>query len=126
MIRSLLTAALLLAPLSACAPQVQAPADTGVCWHMVPAKGGKVRFILLSKNQPDLEHCAANLEAMRLKFLGMGGSNQEVDGAFQGQFIFDDPRGIFTAEGLDKTPYLALVRTGDGRLAVPGAVPQDQ
>ncbi len=124
MIRSLLMAALASAALSACAPEVQAPADVGVCWHMVAAKGGKVKFLKLSEHQPNLEHCASNLEAMRLHFLSLGGSNQEVDGAYQGQFLFIDQRGIFTAEGLDKTPYLALVRTDDGRLVVPGAVPQ--
>ena len=112
--------------LCACQPaSVQAPTDTGVCWHMVAGKGGKIRFLKLAENQPNLEHCAANLEGMRIHFLNLGGSVQEVDGAFQGQFLFIDPRGIFTSSDLNKTPYLALVRTGDGRLAVPGAVPQD-
>ena len=129
MIRSLSIALLALAALCApalcaCAPEVEAPADVGVCWHMVAAKGGKVKFFKLSEHQPNLEHCASNLEAMRLHFLSLGGGNQEVDGAFQGQFLFVDQRGIFTAEGLDKTPYLALVRTDDGRLVVPGAMPQ--
>ena len=111
----------LMACVSACAPQVQAPTDPGVCWHMVQNKAGKIRFFLVSRHQPDLEHCAANLEAMRIHFLSLGGSIQEVDGAYQGVFLFIDPRGIFTASELNKTPYLALVRTGDGHLVVPGA-----
>ena len=61
---------------------------------------------------------------MRLHFLSLGGGAQEVDGAYQGQFLFVDTRGVFTAQGLDKTPYLALVRTDDGHLVPPGSAPQ--
>jgi hypothetical protein len=92
---------------------------------MVQQKTGKPRFFKLSQNQPDLEHCAANLEAMRLKFLRMGGGLDEVDGAYQGEFIFIDKRGVFTAQSLDAIPFPTLVRTGDGRLAQPGAASQD-
>ena len=40
------------------------------------------------------------------------------------QFIFLQREGIFTAGSLEEHRYLALVRTGDGRLAIPGAMPQ--
>jgi hypothetical protein len=91
---------------------------------MVQLKDGKYRFNQLAKNQPDLEHCAAQLEIMRVRFNRLGADEQEVTGAYQGQFIFIDPRGVFTGRTLDGTHYPALVRTGDGRLAVPGAVRQ--
>ena len=117
------SAALALFVLSACAPQVEAPSDRGVCWHMVSTKAG-VKFYKLSDHQPDLEHCAASLEAMRIHFLSLGGSSREVDGAYQGQFLFLDQRGVFTSTQLNGTPYLALVHTDDGRLAMPGAVQQ--
>jgi hypothetical protein len=110
--------------LAACAPEVEAPTDRGVCWHMITPKGGKRQFLKLTENQPDLEHCAANLEAVRIKFLSMGGTIDEVDGAYQGEFIFIDKHGVFVAPSLNATPFPALVRTGDGRLAVPGAVSQ--
>ncbi len=110
--------------LDACAPQVEAPADVGVCWHMAGATAKTVRFYKLSEHQPNLEHCAAQLEAMRLHFLSLGGSNQEVDGAYQGQFLYLDQRGVFTSTTFGATPYLALVHTGDGRLAMPSAVQQ--
>lgn len=110
--------------LAGCAPQVEAPADRGVCWHMVTGRDKTVRFLKLADHEPDLEHCAASLEAMRLHFLSLGGSNREVDGAYQGQFLFLDQRGVFTATALNGTPYLALVHTDDGRLAMPGAVQQ--
>jgi hypothetical protein len=113
-------ALLMLAGLAACAPEVEAPSDRGVCWRMIRPKG-KLQFLKLTENQPDLEHCAANLEAVRLRFLALGGTIDEVDGAYQGEFIFIDKHGVYVAPSLNATPFPALVRTGDGRLAVPGA-----
>ncbi len=110
--------------LAACAPEVEAPTDRGVCWRMITPKGGKPKFLKLTENQPDLEHCAANLEAVRIRFLSLGGTIDEVDGAYQGEFIFIDKHGVFAAQSLSATPFPALLRTGDGRLAVPGAVSQ--
>jgi hypothetical protein len=109
---------------TACAPSVKAPTDHGVCWHMVDQKSGPPRFFPLASDVPDLEHCAAALEAMRLRFLSLGGSVHAVQGAYQGQFLFDDQRGVFTAAKVDGMPFPFLVRTGDGRLVPPGA-PQD-
>ena len=117
-----LAALLLLAVPAACAPRVQAPADPGVCWHMVLPKGGKPVYNKVAEGRPNLESCAANLEAMRVRFLSLGGSRTNIYGAYQGTFIFINRDGVYASEKLDGTPYLALVRTGDGRLAVPGAV----
>lgn len=110
--------------LGACQKRVTPPNDPGVCYHVVPNKDGSLKFNRLVANVPDLEHCAANLEAMRIKFLRMGGSNREITGAYQGAFIFIQREGVFVAPSLQEHPYLALVRTGDGRLAIPGAVQQ--
>jgi len=120
----LLLIALGAATLGACSRSPEAPADRGVCWHVVQMKDGKLRFNKLAANQPSIEYCAAQLEHMRTKFLALGGSVTEITGAYQGQYIFIDKRGVFTASSLDTTPFLLLVRTGDGRLAVPGAMPQ--
>jgi hypothetical protein len=117
-------AVLALLGLTACAPEVEAPADRGVCWRMITPKGGKPKFLKLTENQPDLEHCASNLEAVRIRFLSMGGTIDEVDGAYQGEFIFIDKHGVFVAQSLNATPFPALVRTSDGRLATPGAASQ--
>jgi hypothetical protein len=117
-------AVLAVVSLAACAPEVEAPTDRGVCWRMITPKGGKPKFLKLTENQPDLEHCASNLEAVRIRFLSLGGTIDEVDGAYQGEFIFIDKHGVFVAPSLNATPFPALVRTGDGRLGVPGAVSQ--
>jgi hypothetical protein len=106
-----------------CAPTIDAPTDKGVCWNMVAQKKGKVKFFKVSANEPDLEHCAAALEGMRLRFLLLGGSTKEVDGAYQGQFLFVDQRGVFTSSELGNTPFPFLIRDGSGHLVPPGTPP---
>jgi hypothetical protein len=112
--------------LASCSPSLDAPRDPGVCWHLVADNAGKPKFNRLAENQPDLEHCAAQLEMMRLRFRGLGLSQDRVTGAYQGQFLFIQPEGVFTAQSYDGYHYPFMVRTGDGRLAVPGAMPQGQ
>jgi hypothetical protein len=112
--------------LASCSPSLDAPRDTGVCWHLVADNAGKPKFNRLAANQPDLEHCAAQLEMMRLRFKGLGLSQDRVTGAYQGQFLFIQPEGVFTAQSYNGYHYPFMVRTGDGRLAVPGAMPQGQ
>ena len=108
--------------LSACAKHIDAPTNVGVCWHAVPLKDGKVRFNELSDHQPNIESCAGSLEAMRLRFLGLGGQNDEIMGAYQGRFLFILNTGVFTSETLDGMRYLMLVRS-NGQLVLPGEVP---
>jgi hypothetical protein len=112
--------------LAACDTSPRPPGDVGVCYHYAQPKGEKPRFNVLARNVPTLEQCAADLEAMRLHFLGLGGSQVEITGAYQSKFLFLEREGIFTADSLNGASYLALVRTGDGSLAPPGAVPQPQ
>ena len=108
--------------LSGCAKTLEAPSDQGVCYAMATLKDGNVRFNALASKVPDLEHCAADLEAMRVRFNQLGASNKELTGAYQGQFIFLQPEGVFTSSRYSGIRYPFLVRTGDGRLAPPGAV----
>ena len=108
--------------LAACEQRTEPPGDALVCYHVVPQKDGKLKYFKLV-NAPNLETCAANLEAMRLKFLRMGGSQQNIYGAYQANFLFLEAEGVQTSTSLEGPRYTALVRTGDGRLAVPGAMP---
>lgn len=124
MFRTALIVGLAALSLAACAKRTRPPGEAGACYHAVKQKDGTIKFNRLPGTKPNLETCAANLEAMRIKFLRMGGSNQEITGAFQGTWIFIQKEGIFASPSLEQAPYLALVRTGDGRLAIPGAMPQ--
>jgi hypothetical protein len=123
--RLALTAAALMtvsAALCACTQRTEPPGDPGVCYNVVPQKGGKLKYFKLV-NTPSLETCAGNLEAMRVKFLRMGGTQTEIYGAFQSNFLFLTAEGVLTSTSLEGPRYVALVRTGDGRLAIPGAMP---
>lgn len=108
--------------LSACDKQIDAPLDTGVCWQAIPLQNGQIKFNKLTEHEPGLDTCAAALEAMRLRFAALGGA-QEIMGAYQGQYIFLLKEGIFVSQTEKGDRYLAWVRTGDGRLARPGAMP---
>ena len=112
----------LVGALGACNKRTEPPGDPGVCYHVVPQKGGKLKFNRLV-DAPNLETCAANLEAMRVKFLRMGGTQQNIYGAYQANFLFLQEEGVLTSTSLEGPRYVALVRTGDGRLAIPGAMP---
>lgn len=119
-----IAAPLLLCPLAACDTSPRPPGDIGVCYHYVQAKGQKPRFNVVGRNVQTLEACAAQLEAMRLHFIMLGGNQNDITGAYQTKFLFLEREGIFTADSLNGASYLALVRTGDGRLAPQGSQPQ--
>jgi hypothetical protein len=113
----LLGLATALALTAGCEKEVEAPTTRKACFHMVPLEEAPPKFNRLPGSYESMEYCAAALEMVRLQ-----GRRQQITGSFQGQFIFATSRGIFVGQGLDGPRYLALVRTGDGRLAVPGAV----
>lgn len=109
--------------LFACDQSVKAPFDRGVCFHAIPQKGGQMKFNPLARDVDSIEKCAAALEGMRVRFQSMGGA-REIMGAYQGSYLFLEDKGISRGETLRGARYVMLVRTGDGRLAMPGAMPQ--
>jgi len=122
-VKSVLILSVAALALTACAKKTTPPGDTGVCYHVVPQKDQSLKYNKLVSTD-SLEKCAANLEAMRIKFLTMGGTRQEIYGAYQANFLFLQKEGVLTSTSLEGPRYVALVRTGDGRLAIPGAMPQ--
>jgi len=118
-------APLVAAALAACSQQPQAPADAGVCYHLASLKGSQAKFNVVARSVPDMEHCAAQLEAMRIRFLQLGGSQEDITGAYQGNFLFLQQEGVFTSATFDGVHYPFLVRSGDGRLVQPGAMPAE-
>jgi len=109
-----------------CAKKLEPPFDRGVCYALAFDKQNKPKFNVVAENIPNMENCAAQLEGMRLRFAHLGLRNDYVTGSYQGTFIFIKPEGVFTAQSYEGVQFPALVRTGDGRLAVPGVMPVDQ
>ena len=110
--------------LSACQKDQVAPADAGVCYRAVIHQDRTAEFVALQKNVARIEDCAAILDQIRFRFLSMGSTRHEIVGAFQGRFLFIDGSGLSYAESLNGNQYPALGRLPDGRLAVPGLMPQ--
>lgn len=111
-----------LVALAGCEKTLEAPATPGVCYAMAVAPGGALKFNVLARNQRDLEHCAAELDIMRLRFLGLGSNAKHVIGAYQSQFLFVGPEGVYTSATFKGFRYLMLVHSGDGRLVTPGSM----
>lgn len=115
-----------IALLAACEKVPEAPYDRGVCYQAQPQADGKtLKYNVAAKNIDSIEKCAAKLEGIRQRFLALGGQNHEMIGSYQGSFLFLRPDGIYRAERWNSAQYILLVRTGDGRLAIPGAMPMD-
>ncbi|MEJ0066484.1 MAG: hypothetical protein WDM85_14640 [Caulobacteraceae bacterium] len=77
---------------------------------------------MLAKSVPDMEHCAANLEAMRSRFLALGSANRDIVGAYQANFLFLGDDGVFTGTTYAGARYPFLVRSG-GQLVPVGSAP---
>ena len=81
MFRSLAALPLLALLLAACNGP-PAPRDAGVCWRASQSTTGQVSYAPLARDVGTLESCAVLLEALRLQ------GARQVDGAYQGYFIF--------------------------------------
>jgi len=126
MMRALALTLIAALALSACEKkglQIEAPTQRGVCWHLADKTGGGINVNKVDENIKSLELCAAKLEIMRLSFMRMGLTTENLVGAYQGNFIFLNYKGIYTAKKFDGARYLVLVRY-NGKLVVPGAVPR--
>ncbi|WP_419255379.1 hypothetical protein ACN2C6_07970 [Caulobacter sp. ErkDOM-YI] len=110
--------------LTACEKQIKAPFEKGVCFHVATNKDKTLRFNPVERNVASMEQCAATLEGMRIRFVRMGSPNRNLTGSYQGSFIFLEKEGIYLGQTYDGARFMSLVRTGDGRLAVPGAIRQ--
>ena len=120
-----LSVALMAAGLAACEKPIAAPDDRGVCWHAIPQQDGTIKFNKLASNVENMETCAATLEGMRIRFMRLGSANTDVIGAYQNNFLFLQKEGVFYGRTTTSGRFPFLVRTGDGRLAIPGAMKQD-
>jgi hypothetical protein len=56
---------------------------------------------------------------MRLRFLSLGGGASQITGAYQGNFLFLQDEGVFTADSFDGPRYPFLVHSGN-QLVPPG------
>jgi hypothetical protein len=120
-LRTMILAAAAGLALVGCTKSVTAPTTPRVCYYASEQKDGTWLFTEVATNQKQIENCAVELERMRLRFLRMGGSNSEIVGSYQGEFIFLQQEGVFFSPTFNGIRYLAL-RRYDGKLIMPGAI----
>ena len=98
--------------LSGCHAKIQPPGDVGTCYHLAAIQDGKPKFNVLARSVPDMEHCAASLEAMRSRFLALGSANRDIVGAYQANFLFLGDDGVFTGTTYEgaRYPFLEIGR----------------
>lgn len=108
--------------IAACNTSPRPPDDKGVCYQVTLVKDGPPKFNKVDDNVDIIENCVGRLEALRVKFLRMGGSRQELIGAYQGKFIFIDRAGVAFSDSLTGGRFFAFTRAPGGMLVIPGAV----
>lgn len=81
--------------LAGCSQAVGAPTTPDVCWRMFEVAERPPGFRAISRDIPNLETCAARLEATRMMEGG------PVTGAYNGHFIFATEAEISSASRLD-------------------------
>jgi hypothetical protein len=114
---------LALAGLTACnSPGVVAPTDRGVC-YLMNTKVDPAKFDKIASDVPDLEHCAAEMEKVRMGLNRLGATTGDMTGSFQGRFLFRTDSGYSTSTTFTGNRYPFMVPY-NGKLVVPGAVPQ--
>lgn len=108
--------------LSACSNSARAPTDRGVCYQVTVKQDEPARFNKVDDNVDIIENCVGRLEALRVKFLTMGGSRRELIGSYQGKYIFIDRAGVKYSDSLTGGRFFAFTRGPDGTLVIPGAI----
>ena len=96
--------------------------DPNVCYQLTFPKGQPPRYVEVARKVAKLEDCAGKLEGIRINFQRLGGSIHEISGAYNDQFLFLDPSGVYASTTLAGPRYVVMQRTSDGRLVRPGYI----
>jgi hypothetical protein len=115
--------------LGACQPKVQAPAEAGVCYFIGHVKKTEapngLKFNVIARDQPDIEHCAVQLYNLRRSMMATGTGGQVTQGAYQGNFLQATNAAVDYSQDYDGPYFPFLVKAPDDRLVTPGSVVED-
>jgi len=115
--------------LGGCQPRVQAPAEAGVCYFIGHVKKteapGGLKFNVIARDQPDIEHCAVQLYNTRRAMLVTGTAGDVTEGAYQGNFMQATNREVRESQHYEGPYFPFLVKAPDDRLVTPGSIVED-
>lgn len=94
MMRAFIVSALALGSV-ACSPVVGSTLQSDVCARVSQVAGDPARYAPVERSVPNLETCAARLEAIRMT------ERRAVTGFYNGHFIFVTEADILSAQTLD-------------------------
>jgi hypothetical protein len=128
-IATLSLAAVPLLMLGACQKRVEAPSERGVCYFIGHVKKTEspdgLKFNIIARDQPDIEHCAVQLYNTRRSMLLTGTAGEATEGAYQGNYLLATNSEVRESEHYEG-PYLPfLVKAPDDRLVTPGSIVED-
>lgn len=84
---------------AACSPVAGTASAVDVCWRVSDPEGGAARNEAVAVDIPNLETCAARLEAVRMM------EGRPVTGLYNGHFIFVTEASVLSAQTLDGTRF---------------------
>jgi hypothetical protein len=115
--------------LGGCIKRVEAPADAGVCYFIGHVKKTEapdgLKFNVIARDQPDIEHCAVQLYNTRRAMLTTGTAGQVTEGAYQGNFMQATNSEVRESPHYEGPYFPFLVKAPDDRLVTPGSVVED-
>ncbi|MFT4075440.1 MAG: hypothetical protein QM647_07890 [Asticcacaulis sp.] len=112
--------------LTGCQKRVQAPEANNACYFIGHPRDGSLKFNELSKNEPDLEHCAVRLYNARMDMMATRTAGEQTIGAYNGVFLFATGREVRYSQHYEGPVFPLLVKAPDGRLVAPGSVVQEE
>ena len=123
--RTVVLLAVALAGLAAgCNNGPKAPDVRNACYHVAPQKDGTIKYFKIADNDANMYWCATQLDAVRYQFMALGSNRDSIIGLYNGQYLFLDGRGMSTAPEYDAGRFFSVPRGDDGRLVIPGGIPQ--
>lgn len=108
--------------LAGCEKRLKAPNEPGVCYFIGHPSKDEVKFNVIGRNVPDLEHCAALLYGVRRTMVLTGTAGPETEGTYRGGFLFVTNRDVRMSTTYEGPRFPFLYRTPDNRFVPPGAV----
>jgi len=108
--------------LGGCQKHLQAPAEENVCYFLGHPAKDQIKFNVVGRNVPDVEHCAVLVYNLRQDMLRTGTAADYTEGAYGGNFIWVNNHEVRFARYHEGPTSVLLVHSPDGRLIQPGAI----